>query len=227
MSRPSSPASWGEARAADALELLRHADEAVRKILYIEDFARQKLFFSGACAFLPLVHVFWDCIFFNDASRHMLQHLVRDPEEALRGGEAAFGNFPRMLELAAHLDWPVEDIEFMRDTFAMLMLARRYYFEPVDPALEGTIIAAKEAYKLRWPRPQRQRYRLRTSFAPLPVKVRTLRWVLALVLRRQRGYRPVARPPVHAARAVVDLPVVPDPARESPAQAGAQDGNGC
>jgi hypothetical protein len=139
----------------------------------------------------PLLHVFWDCIFFNDASRRMLQHLVPDPDAALRSGEAAFGNFPRMLELAVQLGWPAEDIEFMRDTFGILMLARRYYFEPDDPALEAAILAAKDAYKLRWPRPGRQRYRLRTSFASLPVKVRTLRWVLALVLRRQRGYRPV------------------------------------
>lgn len=180
----------GGARAADALEFLRHADEAVCKILYIEDFAQQKLFFRRV-RIPPLVHVFWDCIFFNDASRKLLSHLVRDPEQALRSGEAAFQNFPRMLELAARLEWPVEDVEFMRDTFAILLLARRYYFEPPDPALEAQILAAKTAYKLRWPRPHRQRYRLRTSFEPLPVKVRTFRWLLALVLRRRRGYRPV------------------------------------
>jgi hypothetical protein len=79
----------------------------------------------------------------------------------------------------------------MRDTFRILLLARRYYFEPADPTLEALILAEKAEYKLRWPRPARQRYRLRTSFEPLPVKVRTLRWLLALVLRRQRGYRPV------------------------------------
>ncbi len=180
----------GEPRAADALEFLRHADEAVRQILYIEDFARQKLFFRRV-RIPPLLHVFWDCIFFNDATRKVLGHLVRDPEDALRSGEAAFQNFPRMLELAAKLDWPVQDVQFMHDTFRILLLARRYYFGPADAELEAQIVAEKAAYKLRWPRPQRQRYRLRTSFEPLPVKIRTLRWLLALVLRRQRGYRPV------------------------------------
>jgi hypothetical protein len=96
-----------------------------------------------------------------------------------------------MLELAAKLDWPVEDVKFMRDTFRILLLARRYYFGPPDPALEQEILDAKATYKLRWPRTQRQRYRLRTSFEPLQVKVRTMRWLLALVLRRKRGYRPV------------------------------------
>ncbi len=180
----------GEAHAADALEFLRLADTAVKQILYIEDFARQKLFFRRV-RIPPLLHVFWDCVFFNDATRRLLGHLVRDPENALRSGEAAFGNFPRMLELAARLGWPVDDVEFMRDTYGILLLARRYYFGPADPELERRILEAKAAYKLRWPRPQRQRYRLRTSFEPMPVKVRTMRWLLALVLRRQRGYRPV------------------------------------
>lgn len=180
----------GEARAADAIEFLRHADIAVRQILYIEEFAQQKLFFRRV-RIPPLLHVFWDCIFFNDATRKLLGHLVRDPENALRSGEAAFQGFERMLELAPGLEWPVEDVEFMRDTFAMLLLARRYYFEPPDPEIEARILAAKIAYKERWPRPQRQRYRLRTSFEPLPVKARTLRWLIALVVRRQRGYRAV------------------------------------
>jgi hypothetical protein len=183
-------AAVGEARAADALEFLRHADEMVRQILYIEDFARQKLFFRRV-RIPPLLHVFWDCVFFNDGTRRLLGHLVRDAEGTLRSGEAAYRNFPRMLELAARLDWPVEDVEFMQDTYRILLLARRYYLLPPDPALEAQILAEKDAYKLRWPRPYRQRYRLRTSFEPLQVKMRTFRWLMRLVLRRRRGYRPV------------------------------------
>jgi hypothetical protein len=180
----------GEARAPQALEFLRHADTAVRQILYIEDFAQQKLFFRRV-RIPPLLHVFWDCIFINDATRKVLGHLVRDPETAIRGGEAAFAHFPRMLELAAGLDWPVEDVEFMRDTFQILLLARRYYFLPGDEQLEAEILAAKTAYKARWPRSHRPRYRIRTSFEPLQVHGRTIRWLLALVVRRQRGYRTV------------------------------------
>lgn len=180
----------GEVRAPDALEFLRLTDAAILQILYIEDFARQKLFFRRV-RIPPLLHVFWDCVFFNHASRNLLGHLVRDPEGTLRAGEAAFENFPRVLELAARLEWPTEDIEFMRDTFRILLLARRYYFEPATAELEGTIRAAKAGYKARWPRPQRQRYRLRTSFEPMPINIRTLRWLVALVVRRKRGYRTV------------------------------------
>lgn len=183
-------AVFGETRAPLALELLRAADAAVREILYIEEFARQKLFFRRV-RIPPLLHVFWDCIFINDASRRILRHFVRDPAAARERAEAAFAQFPRMHRLAITLELPAEDIAFMEHTFRMLMLARRYYFAPPSPVLEGEILAAKAAYKERWPRTHRQRYRIRTSFEPLQVHGRTLRWLLALLVRRQRGYRTV------------------------------------
>lgn len=180
----------GQQNAADAIEFLRLADEMVRKILYIEDFAEQKLFFRRV-RIPPLLHVFWDCIFFSDAPRKLLSHMVRDPERALREGESAFQSFPRMLELTTRLGWSTDDIEFMRDTFAILLLARRYYFEPPDPQLQAEILSVKAAYKLRWLRPERQRYRVRTSFDSLNVNAHTMRWLFALLVRRKRGYRAV------------------------------------
>lgn len=183
-------AIFGAERAPEALELLRRSDEAVREILYVEEFARQKLFFRRV-RIPPLLHVFWDCIFVNDALRKTLGHFVRDPEGAIRAGEAAFANFAPMLELARRLGLPAGDIEFMRDTFAIILLARRYHLLPPQPGLEEEILAAKAAYKERWPRSQRQRYRIRTSFGPAQIHGRTLRWLLALLVRRQRGYRTV------------------------------------
>jgi len=180
----------GQQHASDAIEFLRLADEMVRQILYIQDVAEQKLFFRRV-RIPPLLHVFWDCIFFSDAPRKLLSHLVRDHERSLRAGESAFQSFPRMLELAARLGWSVDDVEFMRDTFAILLLARRYYFTSSDSQLQTEILNAKAMYKQRWPRPQRQRYRLRTSFDQLNVNSLTLRWLFALLVRRKRGYRAV------------------------------------
>jgi hypothetical protein len=180
----------GDQNASDAIEFLRLADGMIRQILYIEDFAQQKFFFRRV-RIPPLLHVFWDCIFFSDAPRKLLSHLVRDPERTLRAGESAFQSFPRMLELAARLEWSLDDVEFMRDTFAILLLARRYYFELPSSQLEAEILSAKAIYKQRWPRPHRQRYRVRTSFEHLNLNARTLRWLFVLLVRRQRGYRAV------------------------------------
>lgn len=183
-------AEFGDARAPAMLELLRASDTAVRTILYVEEFARQKLFFRRV-RIPPLLHVFWDCIFINDGSRRILRHFVRDPENTVRTAEAALQVFPRMRELAQELGLPVEDVEFMEDTFRLLLLARRYYFADDPRELEAHILFAKAAYKARWPRVRRQRYRIRTSFEPFQVHGRTLRWLLNLVVRRQRGYRTV------------------------------------
>ena len=178
---------------ADALlELLRHSETAVRDLYYIEEFARRKLFFRRV-RIPPLLHVYWDCLFINHALGKILRHFVDDPERAIRDGQAALDLFPRMLVLAGEAGLPGEDIEFMRDTFRLIALARRYYFLPFDPALPPLIEAAKRAYKLRWPRSQRQRYRIKTSFEPLRISRRTLGWAAAVLLRKRRGYRIIDR----------------------------------
>ena len=76
------------------------------------------------------------------ALRKILMHFVDDPERAIRDGEAAFDLFPRMIALAREAGLPADDIEFMRDTFRLIALARRYYFLPFDPALPPAIEAA-------------------------------------------------------------------------------------
>ncbi|MGC1479975.1 MAG: hypothetical protein WA771_05705, partial [Chthoniobacterales bacterium] len=180
----------GGERAAATLELLRRSDEVVRELLYIEEFARQRLYFRRV-RIPPLLQVYWDTIFINDATRKVLSHFVHDPERAIRAGEAAFGNFERMEACAEVAGLPMEDIRFMRDTFHIVLLARRYYLLPFEPELGEAIEEAKRRYKKRWPRKVRQRYRVRTSFAPTHVKRRTIAWVSRLVIRNQPEYRTV------------------------------------
>ena len=181
---------FGKERSGAALELLRLSDLVVREILYIPEFALQKLFFRRV-RIPPLIHVYWDSLFINEAVRNIISHLVSAPEEAIRSGEADFAHFSRMEELAAELGLPVEDIRFMRDSFELMLLARRYYLLPGDAAVIEQIRAAKKAYKKRWPRPERQRYRIRTAFGPSRLGSRTISWISRILVRRQRGYRTV------------------------------------
>ena len=179
---------FGRERAPAVLELLRDAEIVVRELMYIEDFARQKLFFRRV-RIPPLLHLYWDCLFVNHAVRKVLRHFVRDPERTLRAGEAAYGRFPRMIELAREAGLPVADLEHWRDFCHIVRLARRYYFLPYDPAMAERIRSAKAAYKKAWPRNGRERYRIKLSFEPFKVKRHTLAWLAGLLLRRRRGYR--------------------------------------
>ena len=181
---------FGSGKSSAAMELLRLAEVAIRELLYIEEFARQKLFFRRV-RIPPLLHVYWDSLFINQPVRRVLLHFVLEPDEAIRAGEAAFTHFDRMLALARQIDLPDEDLFFMRDTFALILLARRYHLLPPDAKLADAIRSAKRAYKARWPRTLRQRYRIRLDLEPARLNRRTVNWLLGLLVRRHRGYRHV------------------------------------
>lgn len=182
----------GPDQVSSALELLDHADTVIRDLLYIGAFAEQKLFFRRV-RIPPLLHVYWDSLFINHAVRKVMRHFVGDSDRALIAGETAVGLFPRMVDLAHEARLPVDDIEHMRDFFRLILLARRYYFMPFDESLAEQIRSAKNAYKLRWPKDGRQRYRIKISFEPIRVRRRTLAVAAGFLLRRKRGYRWVDR----------------------------------
>jgi hypothetical protein len=177
----------GAQRAPAAAELLRHADTLIRELLYIGDFARQKLFFRRL-RIPPLLHVYWDSLFINHGVRKVMRLFVGDGRHALAAGADAACLFPRMLGLAREAGLPEDDISHMRDFFHLLLLARRYYFEPYTEELAEEIRAAKKQYKAAWP-DQSRRYRIKLSFAPFPLRRRTLSLAARLLLRRRRGYR--------------------------------------
>ncbi len=175
-------------KAPAVLELLRHSDTLIHELLYIEEFARQKLFFRRVRV-PPMLHMYWDSIFINHGVRKIVAHFVTDPERALRAGEAAADLFPRMIELARISNLPVDDIEHMRDAFGIILLARRYYLLPFDDAIQEQVREAKKLYKKRWPKETRHRYRVKVSFAPFKLKRRTIAWGVGLMVRKKRGYR--------------------------------------
>lgn len=175
------------------LELLRLSDEAVRELLYIEEFARQKLFFRRV-RIPPLLQVYWHNIFISHSVRRVLRFFVQGPEECLRAATRSLERIVQMKTLAAQAGMPVADIEFMHDTFQLLALSREYYFGGDDEAVAGRVRAAKKAYKQKYPKNgPRYRYRVKLDFTPLLLQPRYLAWGLQLLFRRQRGYRFVDR----------------------------------
>ena len=173
-----------------AVELLKLSETLIRDLLYIPDFANQKLFFRRV-RIPPILHVYWDSLFINHGARKLMRMFVHDNSLALVTGEDAEKLFSRMIELAKEAKMPVEDIEHMRDFFHLLVLARRYYFLPYDREITEAIERAKKDYKKRWP--AEQRYRIKTSYKRLPIKRRTMGLISRILLRRQRGYRVVDR----------------------------------
>ena len=179
---------------ADALlELLRLSDECVKELLYVEEFAQHKLFFRRV-RIPPILTVYWGNIFVSHSIRKLLRYFVRDADGALRSATRCMDNLDRMIPLAERAGVPVADIEYMRDTFGLLALAREYYFADNAVDIEERIVAAKTAYKAKYnKRGLRARYRIKTDFKPLLLNPRHLGWAIQFLMRRQRGYRMVDR----------------------------------
>ena len=179
---------------ADALlELLRLADECVRELLYVEEFAQQKLFFRRV-RIPPVLTVYWGNLFVSHSIRKLLRYFVRDADGALRSAQRCMDNLERMLPLAERAGVPVADIVYMKDTFGLLALAREYYFADDSVGIEERIQEAKRAYKAKYnKRGLRARYRVKTDFKPLLLNPRHLGWAVKFLMRRQRGYRVVDR----------------------------------
>lgn len=175
------------------LELLRLSDDVIRELLYVEEFARQKLFFRRV-RIPPMLQVYWHNIFISHSVKKVLNHFVQDQDACRRAATLSLQKLDQMKLLAEEGGLPVADIEFMADTFHLLALAREYCFEPASDEMEDRIRAAKRAYKAKYPKKgPRYRYRVKTDFQPIWLNARHLAWAFAVLMRRKRGYRVIDR----------------------------------
>ncbi len=172
----------------DFIRLLRLDDQVIKELLYIREVAGRKLFFRRV-RIPPLLSVFWNTIFVNHSVRKILRAMTTSPQHCLLEAEQALDKLEEMERCAEKTGVPVEDITFMKDTFAILALARKYYYEPYSEDIRSQIKEAKKAYKEKYPKSKRFRYRIKTNYAPFPLQGRYLRLLLKLTLRNKRGYR--------------------------------------
>ncbi len=181
-----SAAGWKQKEAV--LEFLKLNDQVIKKLLYIEEVAAQKLFFRRV-RIPPLLNVYWNNIFISYSVRIILLSLVENRQQTIIDGHAALEKIGEMKRLAQRAGLPVDDVRYMEDTFSILALARNYYFEPDGDLEQPRIRKAKRRYKKRYPKNRRPRYRIRTSYQPVPLGMRQLTLMLKIALRTKRGYR--------------------------------------
>jgi hypothetical protein len=175
----------GRSRATHhVIKLLHLSEDVIGSLLYTDAFAEQKLFFRRL-RIPPLLSVFWDQIIISHAMKRILRCFVRDGERQIREAGAAMEKIERMKDLAAFAGLPARDIEFMRDTFAVLAAAREYYFRPFNGALAGRLVAQVERYRASWPEP----YTIHVNFERLRAPRRMWTLGLTILLRRRRRYR--------------------------------------
>jgi hypothetical protein len=174
----------GPDKAERLLVLLRLSDETIKEGLYIDEFARRKLFFRRV-RIPPLLHVFWDRIVISHPMRKLLRCFVRDPTGKLMQSWAALAKIRSMGALAAEMGLPARDFEFQYATFEMLAAAREYYFGAFSPDRVERLYALKATYERR----HALRYEVRLDFSRFRLSRFHLRLAFGLLFRSRRGYR--------------------------------------
>jgi hypothetical protein len=182
-------ASWcrrfaPEMNSAELLHFLQLSSEVVTNLLYVDEYARRKVFFRRLRV-PPLLTVFWDHVIINHSMRQLLRCFVNDGEAVIARGRDSLTKIDEMRNLAERLRLPVKDIDFMRDTFAIFAVAREYYFGEYTPTLAARLRSMRDDYRNR----HATRYSVQLDFNPVKIKTRRLRFYLKLLFRDKRGYR--------------------------------------
>ena len=169
-------------------ELLRLSEEVIRELLYLPDFAGQRLYFRRVRV-PPLIGVYWHHIFVAHALKRILNHFVEDGDASIRAGHAAMAKIRRMRTLALACHLPEEDIEYMEYTFGIIALAREYFFRPFDEDIRKRLKKAKKRYKKRYPKGSRYRYTVKLDFEPVKLNRRWIMLFSTYLVRRRPDYR--------------------------------------
>lgn len=175
---------WGADKAEPLVEMMNASDQAVKTLLYIDEFAQRKLFFRRVR--LPsTLSVYWDRVLILHPIRKMLRCLVDSGDAKVEQGVAALRVVDAMRRIARREGLPDDGLDFMYDTFAILAEARKYYFLPFSEEQVAELRRMIDVYKARHP----VRYSVRMELTPFTVGSKTLRIFLGALLREKRGYR--------------------------------------
>lgn len=169
---------------APLLEFFNLSEAVVKNLLYVRDFAQRKIYFRRLRV-PPLLTAYWDHILITHAHRRLLRMFTESPNESLREATTAMTQLRRMRVLAGELRLPVGDIDFQIDTYAILVVARRYFFEPFSEERCADLLALIHQYRRQY----RHGYAIMFSMARTRFSGRQFRLLLALCFRHKRGYR--------------------------------------
>jgi hypothetical protein len=166
------------------LAFLALSDDVIRELLYVRQFAEQKLFFRRLRV-PPLLFCYWDRFFVGPAVRRALRLMVDNHVLCVAEGYTALGKLDIMRSLAKTHNLPTLGLDFQRDTFEILAVLREYIFGDYNQEIIDRLTELKKAYRKKW----KPRYSLKFDFSAQPRSYIRWKWVKQFLLREKRGYR--------------------------------------
>jgi hypothetical protein len=168
------------------MEFLRLADEAVMKLLYLPEFASQRLFFNRV-RIPPLLHVSWNNVTVTDHLITFYRAFIDDREEIVRSGYEALACVRRMGPMAGELGIPYNH-DFHYDTFELLALCLDLMMSDDPRDLLERIRPLLENYERNYP----ERYRFYINVSGMR-RSPVMRLLLFVSARKRPAYRLIDR----------------------------------
>jgi len=138
---------------ASFIKLLRLADEAIKKGLYIRELGEKQLYFRRSR--LPsLMWLTWDKALLQPSIIYLLRLLASRPQTAIREAKEAATAAKKMLQIGEKLSLPqpaIDSLRFEHATLVIFAQLRKYMFTSISSEELSKIDQAVAAYQAVYP----------------------------------------------------------------------------
>lgn len=131
----------------DFVRFLRLSDELIASVLYVGEFARERLFFRRVRV-PPLLWVYWDMVLVNRLTRALVRAFVPDRRRVAEVSRRAAVLLEEWRALGVRLGLSKEELRFQFVTFRLLIVCREHLLLKRDA---GELADVVEAYHLLYP----------------------------------------------------------------------------
>lgn len=146
--------SRGITQVAEFVELLRLADTAILKGLYLPDIAKKSLYFRRS-RIPSLTWLTWDKVHLSSIVLYLHRALIAAPHNTVRDADEALEAARQMVQIARNIDLPpsiAESLEFEQATLGLFAQLKRYMFNLLSPEEIQNLNKQVRAYETHYPR---------------------------------------------------------------------------
>ena len=145
--------SKGISDTKDFIQLLTYSDIAIKKGLYISEFASRTVYFRRL-RIPPQVWITWDKIYITSLTSLILRHTVKDHKRAIEEGFSAVDTISQMLSVGKRIGLDktlIHSLEFEFATFNILAQIRKMLFGTFSESEKMQLKKQIVAYTLTFP----------------------------------------------------------------------------
>lgn len=166
------------------IALVRLFDQLIDQLWYFTPFARHSIWFRRLRV-PPLLWIFWDTVLVNRALRLVFLRFQKNSETLRRKDRQQRSALRRLRRLVEQSGVDEKSLTMAVDTFALLIVLRRFYLGGAGRKTEKKIKSKLKAYRRKHP----HGFAVECDFAPFHLRWITAGLVFGILMRRKATYR--------------------------------------